>query len=239
MGRKTYMDFRVFVIEDDINLANNIVKGLKKYQYTCLICEDFSLIDEMILSFKPHLILLDINLPKFDGYYWCREIRKISTSPILIISSRDSNLDQIRGIESGADDFIIKPFAFEVLMAKIQGFLRRSYGEFAVSSDEEVLKIEDMNLYVERQKVELLNVSINLTSSETKLLSSLMSAYPRPVSRNELFLKIWDTDEFVEENTLNVNIGRLRNKVESDENPLKIRTIRSFGYQLVMEETLT
>lgn len=185
---------------------------------------------------KPNLILLDINLPYYNGFYWCRKIRKITSNPIMIISSRDSNMDQIMALEYGADDYIIKPFDSEILIAKINSLLRRTFGELSASTINEPLKVGNIILDKDRQQLLTGENQIDLSITELKIFKKLIEEYPNSVSRDELFFEVWDENNFVEENTLNVNIGRIRRKINDKQLPISIRTIRTFGYQLVAKE---
>lgn len=230
------MVYHILIIEDDFSLANNITNVLEKYNFRSSILDDFENIEDRVVDTKPDLIILDINLPYYNGFYWCRKIRKITSNPIMIISSRDSNMDQIMALEYGADDYITKPFDSEVLIAKINSLLRRTFGELSASTIKETLKVGNIILDRDRQQLLAGANQINLSITELKILKKLMEEYPNSVSREELFFEVWDENNFVEENTLNVNIRRIRRKIEDNQLPIGIRTIRTFGYQLVAEE---
>ena len=154
----------------------------------------------------------------------------------MIISSRDSNMDQIMALEYGADDYITKPFDVEILIAKINSLLRRTFGELSASTINETLKVGNIILDKDRQQLLAGENQIDLSVTELKILKKLIEEYPNSVSRDELFFEVWDENNFVEENTLNVNIGRIRRKIDDNQLPIGIRTIRTFGYQLVAEE---
>lgn len=230
------MVYHILIIEDDFSLAKNITNVLEKYNFRSSILDDFENIEDRVVDTKPDLIILDINLPYYNGFYWCRKIRKITSNPIMIISSRDSNMDQIMALEYGADDYITKPFDSEVLIAKINSLLRRTFGELSASTIKETLKVGNIILDRDRQQLLAGANQINLSITELKILKKLMEEYPNSVSREELFFEVWDENNFVEENTLNVNIRRIRRKIEDNQLPIGIRTIRTFGYQLVAEE---
>ena len=230
------MVYHILIIEDDFSLAKNITNVLEKYNFRSSILDDFENIEDRVVDTKPDLIILDINLPYYNGFYWCRKIRKITSNPIMIISSRDSNMDQIMALEYGADDYITKPFDSEVLIAKINSLLRRTFGELSASTIKETLKVGNIILDRDRQQLLVGANQINLSITELKILKKLMEEYPNSVSREELFFEVWDENNFVEENTLNVNIRRIRRKIEDNQLPIGIRTIRTFGYQLVAEE---
>ncbi|EEB35087.1 response regulator receiver domain protein [Anaerococcus hydrogenalis DSM 7454] len=224
------------IIEDDFALAKSIMNVLEKYNFRSSILDDFENIEDIVVDTKPSLIILDINLPYYNGFYWCRKIRKITSNPIMIISSRDSNMDQIMALEYGADDYITKPFDSEFLIAKINSLLRRAFGELSASTINEQLKVGNIILDKDRQQLLAGDNQIDLSITELKILKKLIEKYPNSVSRDELFFEVWDENNFVEENTLNVNIRRIRRKIDDNQLPIGIRTIRTFGYQLVAEE---
>lgn len=226
----------VLIIEDDFGLAKNITNVLEKYNFRSSILDDFENIEDRVVDTKPDLIILDINLPYYNGFYWCRKIRKITSNPIMIISSRDGNMDQIMALEYGADDYITKPFDIEILIAKINSLLRRAFGELSASTLNETLKVGNIILDKDRQQLLAGENQIDLSITELKILKKLIEEYPNSVSRGELFFEVWDENNFVEENTLNVNIRRIRRKIDDNQLPIGIRTIRTFGYQLVAEE---
>lgn len=230
------MVYNILIIEDDFGLAKSIMNVLEKYNFRSSILDDFENIEDIVVDTKPNLIILDINLPYYDGFYWCRKIRNITSNPIMIISSRDSNMDQIMALEFGADDYIIKPFDSEILIAKINSLLRRTFGELSASTINEPLKVGNIILDKDRQQLLAGDNQIDLSITELKILKKLIEEYPNSVSRDELFFEVWDENNFVEENTLNVNIRRIRRKIDDNQLPIGIRTIRTFGYQLVSEE---
>lgn len=226
----------MLIIEDDFGLAKSITNVLEKYNFLSSILDDFENIENIVMDTKPNLIILDINLPYYNGFYWCRKIRKITSNPIMIISSRDSNMDQIMALEYGADDYITKPFDSEILIAKINSLLRRTFGELSASTINETLKVGNIILDKDRQQLLAGENQIDLSITELKILKKLIEKYPNSVSRDELFFEVWDENNFVEENTLNVNIRRIRKKIDDNQLPISIRTIRTFGYQLVAKE---
>ncbi|MGY3776970.1 response regulator transcription factor [Helcococcus sueciensis] len=230
------MAYNILIIEDDFGLAKSITNVLEKYNFRSSILDDFENIEDRVVDINPNLIILDINLPYYNGFYWCRKIRKITSNPIMIISSRDSNMDQIMALEYGADDYIIKPFDSEILIAKINSLLRRTFGELSASTINEPLKVGNIILDKDRQQLLTGGTKIDLSITELKILKKLIEEYPNSVSRDELFFEVWDENNFVEENTLNVNIRRIRRKIVDNQLPIGIRTIRTFGYQIVEEE---
>ncbi|GAB0169995.1 response regulator transcription factor [Lysinibacillus sp. CTST325] len=227
--------YKIYIIEDDPNISKIIVEHLSKYQFECHTVQQFNHIAEEFQAIQPHLVVMDINLPTYDGYFWSRKIRQLSKCPIIIVSARVNDIDQVHGIENGADDFITKPFSLDVLMAKVNGLIRRTYGEYASSESNSIsianttLNANTVRLYTEKHE------SL-LTLKEMQLSKLLFEAYPNVVPRQKLLSAIWDDESFVEENTLSVNIGRLRKKFETIQSRLEIKTIRGLGYQLVEAE---
>ncbi|MBD5640641.1 response regulator transcription factor [Clostridium botulinum] len=227
------MGYKIMIIEDDKNIAKLLGEHIEKYGYEALVAKDFEKILETFEMEKPNLILLDVNLPKFDGYYWCRRIREKSLCPIIFISARDSEMNQVMAIESGADDYITKPFYYEVVLAKIKSQLRRVYGDYAANSQvERILDVEGLLFYGERLQVHFNGKEAMLSKKEGDLLDAMMKIYPKVATREELLEKIWDDTTFVDENTLNVNIARLRKKLLHLGIKDSIETVRGAGYRL-------
>lgn len=208
------MSYKVYIVEDDISISTLLKDYIEKYGFEVIVEENFDDIMITFESFKPHLVLLDVNLPKFDGFYWCRCIRQQSNLPIIFISARDGNVDQIRALESGADDYITKPFYYDVVMAKIKSHIRRVYGEYSPKIDERIVELDGLKFYPERLELELNGENLIITKKEGILIECLIKRYPKVVSRDYLLEKIWDDIEFVEENTLNVNVSRIRKRFE-------------------------
>ncbi|ATP39901.1 DNA-binding response regulator [Solibacillus sp. R5-41] len=228
--------YKILIVEDDMDIAQTLKKQLEKYSYQCLIIHDFERVLDHFQEFDPHLVLMDINLPAFDGYYWSRKIRQVSNRPIMIISARMSDADQVYGLENGADDFVTKPFSFEVVLAKINGQIRRIYGEYAADSAR-ILKLGNTILNIDTVRLSTREQEELLTVKELRLCTLLFEAYPNVVTRQQLLTAIWDDETFVEENTLTVNIVRLRKKLEAIQSSLEIITIRGIGYQLSENHT--
>lgn len=198
--------------------------------------DDFDRIVEETIQFEPHLILLDINLPAYDGYYWCRQLRMETTCPILFISARSGEMDQIFALENGGDDFITKPFNYEVVLAKIRSHLRRSFGEYATVQSERIIKAGQLHLYAERMELHLRSDIIPLQKKECVILEMLLEATPKVVSRDDLLEQLWDDQSFVDENTLNVNMTRVRKKLADYDVQSTIETVRGAGYRFVVHE---
>ncbi|WP_026906870.1 response regulator transcription factor [Paucisalibacillus globulus] len=224
--------YKLLIVEDEMNIANTLKNHFEKYNYDCHIVEDFERVLDTFQEFQPHLVIMDINLPAFDGYYWSRKIRQVSNCPITILSARMSELDQVYGIENGADDFITKPFLMDVVLAKVNGQIRRVYGEYAQDLNNRTLKKGNTTLNLDTFRLFTHEQETTLTIKELQLSSVLFEALPNVVTRQQLLAAIWDDETFVEENTLTVNIVRLRKKLEAIQSSLEITTIRGIGYQL-------
>lgn len=227
---------RIFIVEDDLKIAELLADTLRKYQYDVAIVDDFDRITEEVLDFEPHLILLDINLPSYDGYYWCRQLRQHTTCPILFISARSGEMDQVFALENGGDDFITKPFHYEIVLAKIRSHLRRSFGEYASNQSERIIKCGSLHLYVERMELHKEETIIPLQKKECSILHLLMEDEPKVVSRERLLEELWDDQSFVDENTLNVNVARVRKKLSDYDIVSQIETVRGAGYRFVLDE---
>nr|WP_305068356.1 response regulator transcription factor [Ktedonobacter sp. SOSP1-52] len=220
------------LVEDDPKIVQLLQAHLEKYGYAVAASRDFSSVVDEFERIRPALVLLDINLPRFDGFYWCRQIRKTSTCPILFISARESAIDQVMALENGADDYITKPFSFEVVVAKVGSQLRRAYGEFAVQVSERVIGHAGLLLYPERLQATLNMKTVELSKKEALLLEYLLTRVNRVVNRERLLEALWDEASFVEENTLNVNITRVRKKLQELGLNDALETVRGAGYRL-------
>lgn len=203
---------KIMIIEDDVSISKLISENLEKWQMDSYITKDFNNIIDQFNEYKPDLALLDINLPIYDGYYWNQEIRKISKTPIIIISSRNSNMDQIMSMNMGADDFVEKPFSVDILVAKINALLRRTY-DFTKSASDTV-EHNGLKLNLSSGTVEINDHKIDLSKNEYKLLQRLLKDQGKIVTREQLLNFMWDDERFVDDNTLTVNINRLRGKIE-------------------------
>lgn len=194
--------YKLLIVEDEMNIANTLKNHFEKYNYDCHIVEDFERVLDTFQEFQPHLVIMDINLPAFDGYYWSRKIRQVSNCPITILSARMTELDQVYGIENGADDFITKPFLMDVVLAKVNGQIRRVYGEYAKDSQIRMLKEGNTTLNLDTFRLFTPEQETTLTIKELQLCSVLFEAFPNVVTRQQLLAAIWDDESFVEENTL-------------------------------------
>src|SRR5690625_4410353 len=223
---------KIMIVEDDPNIAAYLKSYIKKYNYQVVAIDRFENIMELFQQQKPDLVLLDINLPFFDGFYWCRQIRTESICPVIFISARTGEMDQVMAIENGGDDYITKPFSPDIVMAKIRSQLRRAYGEYAGSQQERVLTLDRLKLYPERHELHFADSSVELTKNETNILELLIERYPRVTGREDLLEKLWDDQAFVDENTLNVNMTRVRKKLKDLGINEAVETIRGSGYRL-------
>lgn len=226
--------FRLLLIEDDETLRGLLREALVRYGYhvDCAQEDDFAHLDRVVEASRPHLIVLDIMLPVFDGFYWVRRFRALTTAPVLVISVRGHPLEQVRGLELGADDYVPKPFPLELLLAKIEALLRRAYGDLSRSA-EELESYGGLTLDRSRGRVLFGDRSILLTPVEQRLLLRLIQARGAVVTREQLLLAAWSEETFVEDNTLSVNMTRLRRKLQMVGFPGGIETARGLGYRLV------
>lgn len=221
----------IFIIEDDKSLSREISMTLSKWGYVTQEVNDFENITDEVLECNPKLILMDINLPSYDGFYWCSQIRNFLKVPIIFISSRDNDMDIIMSINMGGDDYIIKPFSPQVLVAKIQAILRRTYS-YNNDIKGEIIKFKDVTLNLVEGKIYFKNENTELTKNELKIMKILMENQEKIVSRDEIIEELWDTDEFISENTLTVNVNRLRRKLDSIGLNDFIETKKGQGYIL-------
>lgn len=220
--------YKLFIIEDDKDMCEALSNLLRKWEFEATLCKDFEKVVECFLECKPDVVLMDINLPLCDGFYWCKKIRQISKTPIIFLSSRDSNMDIVMAINNGGDDFIRKPFDSEVLIAKLQAIIRRTY-EYK-SEEAKVLKCNDLLLNLDNAIVIYNETTLELTKNELLLLKTLIENKGKGVSRSKLMKKLWDDDIYVNENTLTVNINRLRNRLEQLGIKDLIVTQKGIGY---------
>lgn len=224
---------KIMIVEDDPKIAELLHNYIEKYGFRVTIAQDFDRIIDHFKTESPDLVLLDINLPSYDGFYWCRQIRTISTCPILFISARSGKMDQVMALENGGDDFITKPFDYEVVIAKIRSSLRRAYGEYASKMEERIVALQGLVLYLERMELHRGEQIVSLTQKEAILLEILMSRSPKIASREFILEKLWDDQSFVDENTLNVNVTRVRKKLQELGIKDAIETVRGAGYRLI------
>lgn len=204
--------YRLFIVEDDPGIANTVAAQAQAWNLQTHIVQNFSNVMHEFAEFSPHIVLLDIMLPFFDGYHWCSEIRRVSKVPIIFISSAADNMNIVMAMNLGADDFISKPFDGSVLMAKIQALLRRTY-DFGANVP--VLEHRGALLDTGENSLVFGDEKITLTKNEYRILLCLMENKGKVVSREKLMERLWETDSFVDENTLTVNVNRLRKKLDA------------------------
>ena len=219
--------YRIYIAEDDESIAAAIARGLSAWDFEVRTASDFKRIADEIAEYDPHLVLLDITLPFYNGFYWCSELRRNSRVPVVFISSAADNMNIVMAMNMGGDDFIAKPFDLQVLTAKLQAVLRRSYGSkltsHSIECGEVVLNLNDTSVAVRGEK-------IDLTKNEFLILKTLMEKQGKVVSREEIMERLWGNDEFVDDNTLTVNITRIRKKLEAAGVDDFITTKRGLGY---------
>ncbi len=224
--------YRILIVEDDRTISEQVKKHLERWGYKVGLADDFENILSQFAAFDPQLVLLDIGLPFYNGYYWCGEIRKISQVPVVFLSSESDNMNIVMAMNMGGDDFIAKPFDLEVLLAKIQAILRRTYsfhGQSAVMEHGNViLNLADMSLLYQGKRVDL-------SKNEFRILQLLFEQAGSTVSRESMMKRLWDNECFVDENTLTVNMNRLRKKLEEAGIENFILTKKGVGYQLSNE----
>ena len=221
--------YRIFLVEDDETIARLIKKHLEKWEYEVSTVQDFGNVLGEFAACDPQLVLLDIRLPFYNGYHWCTQIRQVSKVPIIFLSSVSDNMNIVMAMNMGADDFIPKPFDLEVPTAKVQALRRRSY-DFAGSSSMlehkgMLLNLSDATILYQEQKAEL-------TKNELKILQTLIENKTQVVTRETLMTRLWESDMYVDENTLSVNVNRLRKKLTSIGLEDSILTKKGIGYQI-------
>ena len=218
---------KIMVVEDDKMLANEISDFLLKWNYLVFVAKDFENLLTEFSKIEPQLILLDINLPFYDGFYWCRKIRELSNIPIIYISSRNDDSDKIMGIIQGGDDYLEKPFNLAVLKVKIDAILRRTY---EYKRKEKIYLYQ--NVYFEENSGKLFyeNDCLELTKSELKIIQTLINNRSNVVTRNELMDVLWNTDEYISDNSLTVLISRMRSKIKKFCGNEIIQTKKGKGY---------
>ncbi|MCH4239330.1 MAG: response regulator transcription factor [Oscillospiraceae bacterium] len=204
--------YKIMIVEDDSIIASSVAKYLDSWGMQTATVQDFHEVTAEFAAFSPHLVLMDISLPFYNGYHWCEEIRRISKVPIIFLSSASDNMNIVMAVNMGGDDFIAKPFDLTVLTAKVQAMLRRTY-HFGVPANliehhGAVLNLSDETITYQQHKVEL-------TKNEFRILQTLLESRGKAVRRDDLMTRLWETDSYVDENTLTVNINRLRRKLES------------------------
>lgn len=221
--------FKIMIVEDDPTIARLLAAGLRKWGYDAFICSDLRDVEGAFTKNSPHLTLMDCTLPYFSGYYWCEKIRRISTAPIVFISSNTGSMDMVMAMSMGGDDFITKPFDMDVVVAKIGALLRRTYdfaaAQTAAAHRGATLDAGQSVLLYQDQKLEL-------TKNECRILLTLMEHKGTIVGRDTLMQRLWDSDCFIDDNTLTVNVARLRKKLDEFGLTDFIATRKGQGYMI-------
>lgn len=223
---------KVLLIEDDVSIFELIGERLAQWNIQVIGPKDFQHIMVTFKEEEPQLVIIDIQLPAFDGFHWCREIRAVSNVPILFLSSRDHPMDMIMAMQMGADDFVQKPFHTEVLVAKVQALLRRAYN-YQETQQSDIETWNGAEIHYDRAIVHYKDKQVELTKNELFILKVLVKAKGQIVSRDELMRKLWDDERFVNDNTLTVNVNRLRQRLEDIGLINVIMTKKGLGYLAV------
>ena len=218
---------KVFIVEDERSIAQSICQILSQWNLQSKIIESFDKVCDEFLSYHPDIVLMDISLPYFDGYYWCNKIRQLSNVPIIFISSISDNINIVMAMNMGADDFIVKPFDNSILVAKILALLRRSY-DYSVGLQK--LEYEGLTINIDSNTVYYKDKIIELSKNEFRILLILIQNKGKVVSREKLMNQLWKTDIFIDENTLTVNVNRLRKKLSNQGIGYLIKTKFGVGY---------
>ncbi len=225
----------VYVVEDDPKIAAIVSAHLRKYGYEVAVAQDFGAVRHEFLALRPQLVLLDVNLPQFDGYHWCRQIRAVSTVPIIFLTARSGEMDQVMAIEHGGDDHLSKPFSLDVLLSKVKSVLRRTYGEYAGTvAHDDVVRVGSLGWDRARLQLTSHERRTTLSRNEGLLLDALVRADGRVVRREALLEALWSDVDFVDDNTLTVNVTRLRRRLGALGLPDAIDTVRGQGYRLTL-----
>ncbi len=221
--------YKILLVEDDTIIADSLIQLIEGWGYTGEKVTDFQAVKEHFVRFSPHLVLMDLALPGRNGFYWCEEIRKLSKVPIIFISSAKDNMNMVTAMNLGADDFIAKPFDIHVLVAKIQALLRRTYD---FSSGNNLLEHEGVFLNLNDLMVSYKEDKVELSKNEFKILQILMENPGRVITREVIMQRLWESDSFIDDNTLTVNVARLRKKLEQIGIKNYIETKKNLGYRI-------
>lgn len=220
----------ILIIEDDNIILREIKKNLEKWDYNSFEIKNFNRIIEEVKEYNPNLILLDISLPYFDGFYWCRKIREFSSVPIIFISSKNDKMDMIMAMNLGGDDYITKPFDMDLLITKISALIRRTY---SFNDDLEIYQFKDFTLDANKREIIWKDNSANLTQTEFVILKVLFEKANSYVSKDDIITRLWSEDAFVDANVIAVNINRIRNKIKDMGSIDIISTKKGVGYGLI------
>lgn len=221
--------YRLLIVEDDAVIAGAVKQHMESWGYEAICVEDFQEVLQTFVTQSPQLVLMDISLPFYNGFHWCDEIRKISKVPIIFISSASDNMNIVMAVNMGGDDFVAKPFDLNVLQAKVQALLRRTY-DFA--GDSKLLEHKGMIFDTGNGLVANGGARVELTKNEMGILRCLLEQKGRIVTRDKLMERLWESDSFIDDNTLTVNVARLRKKLEGAGIGNMIKTRKGIGYEL-------
>ncbi|MGI6004824.1 MAG: response regulator transcription factor [Christensenellales bacterium] len=220
---------RILVVEDNMTIAALLCRALEKWGFKAEYTEDFGRVMEDFRRFDPHLVLLDVSLPRYNGYYWCGEIRKISKVPIIFISSHTQNMDMVMAMNMGADDYLAKPFSTDILVAKVGALMRRTYDYY---TEQNTVMIRDAVFNTSDATLSVSGRTVDLTKNEWKILQMLLENKNSIVSRERIMQRLWDSDDFIDDNTLTVNVNRLRRKLSGAGLKDIISTKKGAGYMI-------
>lgn len=220
----------ILIIEDDNIILREIKKNLDKWDYNSFEIKNFNRIIEEVKEYNPNLILLDISLPFFDGFYWCSKIREFSSVPIIFISSKNDKMDMIMAKNLGGDDYVTKPFDMDLLITKIRALIRRTY---SFNDDLEIYQFKNFTLDANKKEIIWENKSANLTQTEFVILKVLFEKANSYVSKDDIITRLWSEDAFVDANVIAVNINRIRNKIKDMGAVDIISTKKEVGYGLI------
>lgn len=226
--------YKILVVEDDKKLCKFTEEYLRRYNYEVFNINNFKKVEEEFDNIRPDLVLLDINLPYYDGFNLCRIFRRKSKAPIIFMSARGSEIEQIRGLEIGADDYITKPFSLELMLAKVQAAIRRTYGEYS-EDNSEAFTVNGITIDKNTFKMTYKDKSIELTKNELKLISKLLKNMNKVVTREELLEELWDESSFVDDNTLTVNVTRIKNRLNEVGIKNAVKNKRGIGYHIELD----
>lgn len=221
--------YRILIVEDDLIIAQSIASHLSTWNYKVEYVQDFQKVMEHFQEFQPELVLMDINLPFYNGFHWCSEIRRSSNIPIIFLSSVSDNMNIVMAMNMGGDEYIEKPFDVQVLTAKIQALLRRAY---ALNEQKKELNCRELSLNLNDSTVTCKSEKISLSRNEYLILQLLLENCGKIVSRDELMTCLWGNEEFIDDNTLTVNVTRVRKKLEQAGCVDYIKTKKGLGYIL-------
>lgn len=219
--------YKIMIVEDEEKIRDILKKSLEKWSFEVYAVEDFNNTFEEFAREAPQLVLMDVNLPVCDGFYWCSKIRGISKTPVIFLSSRSSNMDIVMAVNMGGDDYITKPFSIEVLVAKINAVLRRTYSYSETNMD--TLEFKNVIISLKNNTVYYNDKTIELTKNEFKIIYVLMKNHDDIVSREDIMQELWQDENFIDDNTLTVNVNRLRKKLKEIGVDF-IKTIKNQGY---------